>query len=899
MLDALELHRQAQRGALLLTPNVRSARQVRSRIVPLAADSAEAGRISERVLPWRAWTTRLWHQMVLDGRDERVLLQPLQEKLLWEQILDSDPDVEKTDALLGLCQSASSLLSSFAAATTGPEWQGAANADVSRFARWRRVFQQHCDRERLLPSADLELALAAHAATLPVDSIALCGLAGLTRAQEKLLAVLANSGSTIVETGASASSAAAILLQCEDDPAELHALGEHLARLLGSDLRPSIAVIVPDLSSVRDRIERTLREHLPSSSAADTFVSERRPLWEFSTGRPLASFGVIADALHLLAWTVRDLQAEEASLVVRSRHFSWPVNAESAASLDAALLRRKPHLSGTWSARAVARLFESSNPAMASVLTDRTRGWSGLRHSSSTFTGSAERARRVLRDFDWLRSGDRSSVEFQAVKRFESLLDDLAALNVVSADQVAWPDFVRRLTAAARATSFAPENTGAPIQILTPDESTGIEADEVWFLHADEDRWTSHAAVHPLLPIALQRHYGMPGTQPALDEQRHREQTSRLAGIAPAITFSFAQRSDSGEQRPAAAVAALPSIQHVTATDSGHLRQIQASAALQTFEDGDLIPVRLHDNMAAISGGVSTLQSQAACAFRAFAERRLGSATLDSRDLGMDARDRGSLLHNALQIFWDSTKTSSNLQALIREDRLLEQIYRSVDLALRAERDPADHWSEAYLEIQRTRLEGLLLRWLKMEAKRPPFEVAHLERSVDVTVAGLPLKVRVDRVDRVTLPGIGTAHVIVDYKTGDPSARKWEGERPDEPQLPLYATSAMTELADTTETPVAAIAFGVVRAGDKLSFVSEPRKSAWLVQDPKANPSTLESELESWRHTLESLAYEFSSGIARVGPKEYPSTCRYCEQRLLCRLNPALLESEGSAEVDA
>ena len=46
----------------------------------------------------------------------------------------------------------------------------------------------------------------------------------------------------------------------------------------------------------------------------------------------------------------------------------------------------------------------------------------------------------------------------------------------------------------------------------------------------------------------------------------------------------------------------------------------------------------------------------------------------------------------------------------------------------------------------------------------------------------LKLQVRVDRIDAVA-----GGRVIIDYKTGMLNGVSWDGPRPDEPQLPLYA----------------------------------------------------------------------------------------------------------------
>ena len=43
--------------------------------------------------------------------------------------------------------------------------------------------------------------------------------------------------------------------------------------------------------------------------------------------------------------------------------------------------------------------------------------------------------------------------------------------------------------------------------------------------------------------------------------------------------------------------------------------------------------------------------------------------------------------------------------------------------------------------------------------------------------------------------------------------------------------------------------------------------------------------VDSWRNNLEALAKGFSSGDARVNPKYYPVTCRYCDGQPFCRIH--------------
>ncbi len=55
----------------------------------------------------------------------------------------------------------------------------------------------------------------------------------------------------------------------------------------------------------------------------------------------------------------------------------------------------------------------------------------------------------------------------------------------------------------------------------------------------------------------------------------------------------------------------------------------------------------------------------------------------------------------------------------------------------------------------------------------------------------------------------------------------------------------------------------------------------------------LQSQVAEWRDVLTALAEDFYTGSANVDPKQYPKTCSHCEQRLLCRLDPATLNDSA------
>jgi len=288
-----------------------------------------------------------------------------------------------------------------------------------------------------------------------------------------------------------------------------------------------------------------------------------------------------------------------------------------------------------------------------------------------------------------------------------------------------------------------------------------------------------------------------------------------------------------------------------------------------------------------VGGGAGVLQSQAACGFRAFAERRLWSTEIERPAPGMDASERGNLLHLTLELFWEEVRTQAGLRAMTVEERGAA-LDRAIDAGLgQATRGAAGSaWERAFLETQRTRLRRLLEPWLEQELGRAlPFSVRQRETEFeDVGIGPLRLGLRMDRVDETE-----AGDVLIDYKTGVARVSDWEGARPDQPQLPLYAV--------LSEGRLAGVAFGKVQPGKTMGFDGIAAAAGVLHKGDPLGEAGMAEQVEAWREVLTRLAEEFAAGDARVRPKSYPKTCVYCAQRLLCRLDPAKLRVEP--EVDA
>src|SRR6185436_9614619 len=211
---------------------------------------------------------------------------------------------------------------------------------------------------------------------------------------------------------------------------------------------------------------------------------------------------------------------------------------------------------------------------------------------------------------------------------------------------------------------------------------------------------------------------------------------------------------------------------------------IFSARKLESFEDWRAPKVKLTPGKP-LRGGTRVLADQAMCPFRAFARWRLGAEEMEEPSPGLDPRDRGKLLHALMREIWTRVRSHSNLSK-----DLGTVIAQSADQAVEEM-----GLEGRFAELERERLARLAGEWLDLEKRRAPFEVMFVEQQRDLKVAGLEMQSRIDRMDRVADLG----HVLIDYKTGGfPSARLWEGPRPDDPQLPLYAVAAPEELAAVT-----------------------------------------------------------------------------------------------------
>ena len=488
-------------------------------------------------------------------------------------------------------------------------------------------------------------------------------------------------------------------------------------------------------------------------------------------------------------------------------------------------------------------------------------------------------------------SGSQSmtSAEFQAMRQWQQTLDACASLGF-DGRQMRCCEFLAALGRALDETLFALESRQAPIQVAGPAETAGLHADAVWCMGVSEEAWPGAAAMHPLLPFAAQRDAGMPHSAAQLDWEVAHAVTLRLLASAPEVRFSYSRQKDGTQQRPSRLVAAAANAPQPLPAE---LAAPAAGARLTLwFEDLSRIPLAKDKT----AGGSTVLTAQSQCPFKSFATARLGALGWEPAQAGLTAAQRGQLLHEVLHSVWSlpprGIRTHAELVSIV-DLRAFVQNHVQLVFAQKMPGGAREQMPQAYLELEGERLTALVTEWLEFERARVPFEVAATEFEKVTTIAGLSLRLRLDRLDRLN---DGT-FLVMDYKTGDVSTKQWQMPRPEDVQLPLYAGFAL----ERETQALGGLVFAKIRAGEyefagrvgDVEATLLPTREAGKTL--KKTPLTLEV-LEGWRNYIETMVRDFLAGCADVDPLDPAKTCRRCDLHVLCRVREAGAAVEESEE---
>ncbi len=859
-----------------------------------------------------AWLARVTGAALLAGEIEarqapRLALSPWQERLLWERAIANDAsdasDASGAAALEDVLFDRDGLAAAASEANDLVEiWglpvDGSASEETARFLRWRRLLRAECQRGGWLEASRWRAwqlrALAGGAGRLPAR-LAFAGFDRYNPQERELARLLAERGVAVLELELGREDdGAAVLLPMADRRAECRAVAAWAAARLASEPAARLGLVVPQLAAVRGMLVAALDDALhPEALAPGQAELPRR--YNFSLGAPLADQPLVAAALRLLAiaaapgrirqtdlgellcgpyWSAA--QGDERDERGEGGERSERGEADGRARLDALLRERLPPEVSLADVLRLARRQRDRGLRVARCIDhlDALRAFGNLPGGARRPSQWGVALTELLAAAGWPGERALSSHEWQARQAFLDTLRDFDGLDALLG-KIGGAEAVRLAARQCRERVFQPETEGTPaLEVMGPLEAAGAEFDALWVLGMNDDVWPPAARPNPLLPAGAQRRARSSNASAEVQLEFAAVVQRRLLRSAPEVVFSYASAEGDRPLRGSPLLRGLPPASGLPTPLPNLAESGCATGRIEALDDHRAPPVAAGT---ALAGGTALLRAQALCPAWAFYRYRLGARALAEPVAGLTAADRGTLLHRAMEQLWRG-RDSAAMAALGAAGRQAAA-GAAATAALAGFAEGRDlPLPPRYAALECDHLARLLAEWLELELTRPqPFTVAACEQPGRVDIEGLLVEVKLDRLDRLADGRL----VLLDYKSGgDVKVSAWQGERIAEPQLPVYATWAMSE--DIPDQ----VAFARVRPGDcgfvGLGAAGQPDDLLPGVKAADDWPATL----QAWHEAIGAIAREIRSGEAGVtfaDPFD-EGDLKYCDVLPLLRL---------------
>lgn len=867
-----EISSAISRGVPVLTVNARLSRSLLSEYDSRMQASGLKAWPTPLILPFSSWLSALFEEHIPD----EPLLGPARAQALWEKIVSEDKDLPEA----GLYNSGAAD-TAFEAYRLIKEYGVRLPEDIyltgeaRALKRWAKAYEGEIKRLGFVDRLALpqRLAVLIKAKRLPVpEEAVIAGFDEFTPAASAVIEALEQNGVKVsFWPGGGGGTKGAVTVRAYGDEVEEVVQAARWIRTLPQGAR--IGIIAPELNRYRDIINREFAAELDPASVL--LSSDKRAVFNISLGAPLSEEPLVSSALAILFVNGGREDVDKLASVFMSPYLLDERDRLAFSRLDAELRREN-------------RLKSSLNDirkkaGFGADLTGRLGLWvKGLSGTGKKALPSywAHNLSGLLKNIGWLSPIRLNSVEFQALKAWNSLLEEFAGLDDIIGS-IPRAEAVSRIFSIAGKIMHQAETPGSRVQVLGLLESAGLFFDHVWLLGCHEFALPSQPSPNPFIPVFIQREYNLPRSSHERELRFSKSTVDRILSSAPLVEVSFPLRADDKELKASPLFKGCEVSSPKIDSTSRLKDDIHSRFSLEKLEEGERIPVGPEEKKS-IRGGTNIIKDQSICPFKAFATHRLKAASIEVPELGLPYSKRGTILHNALRLFWEKAEGSERLKKMIEAGELDGYIKETADKALKGiDLFPL---SERFMAIERERCESVIRDWVALELKRGPFKVKTMELETKIDAGGLVITGRLDRVDE---DGSGR-EIVIDYKSGDVKA-DWLSERPREPQLFIYSLTGRYD----------AISFARIAPGE-CRFIGISSRAELLPgikgvegNEDKFNGMEWERLMEFWKGVIERLGRDFLEGVCSIDPidaKDQPP-CLRCGLTTLCRIGG--MEDDG------
>jgi len=872
------LFKNLDQGAALIASSACQAQQYRLAFAQWKRSEGVEAWSSPKIYSWAEWLKKTGENLLWSGysgaEGVRSLLSPLQEQIVWEQVIRSAADTPllHLPSTAALARQAWSLLQAWRLPNPSDELYH--SEDVIAYAKWMDEYFKQCRDKAWLDHArlpdTLKRAINKGLVELP-HNIILSGFLQLTPQQHEIVKAIQGQGVKVNLFKAQQFTFKPQAFSFSNARDELVAIANWCKQTLEAFPQDRIAVVLPELGRQREQFDYILRKALfPTSfSSGQEFVNN---VYQFTSGYSLVDSQVAKTATILLDLMEGTFTLDQVSYLLRSPYlYAGKEEHLSRVHLDR-WLRKKNYLRfdlttlidaiATYhrapDGRSEASLFEISLQTLRS-----TMGMNAQHFAPSDW---AKHFQMYIEKFGWPGSQLSVTEQYQA-KNLRSALTEFASIDYVL-DEMSFSAALATVKRIYRSKALSVAQVFAPIQVLDLTDVYGLNYDHLWVGQLNDKVLPEATMANPMLPYQWQQQRKIMNATPESRLAEAQKRIRHLVTCAPNTVVSYAQDGkDEAEQAPTM----LRQLDYVS----------QQSIYFENIKKAETEWVE--ENYGPAYQGSKEVNTnlfkyQSACPFRGFAEKRLFPEKIQTGEHGLSAMQRGILLHQVLEFVWSQIGALDTLHIALQSDHLEMQVWGNVDKVVDLyevnNRTKIPTRLKA-LEVQR--LVRLTMAWLKLESKRSSFKINATEKVQQVRIGELTVNCRIDRIDEVHNLGFA----VIDYKSGSHSQSEWFGETPIEPQMPIYALTEdlnIVALMYANLKPKEMGFKGVVESDDVFPGI----KSFDSLPANRRHELTWNELKPYWRKHLENIGTEFLQGYAVPFQKD-GSECKNCDLHSLCR----------------
>lgn len=852
---------------LIITATARLASAIQTRYQEIQLARSLVTWETPKILALSTWFNTLWIEQSDHIAPGFKRISDEHNQLIWQKI------IEQSEIGQSLLNSASTATQAMRAASILSQWlvklnkEDCDNENNYAFHEWYSQYLNYCDKHQLLAADEIinHTITKIDRLSLHHNTVIFTGFDEFTPRIKSLIEKLQARGVAIETWQDPHPESNCVRIACDSSEDEVQTMAEWAKEQYDLNNYCNIACIVPNLPDVRDKIESCFM-HLfhPEHFHPDTYISQ--PIFNLSAAKPLISYPLVKITIDILQLLQHSLPIEQVSNLVHAPYLAASeVELSSRSQLAAALFEIGKHeytLNDLiyFAGQAKWGHYHCHCPLLIEALQPLTK----FNKRKATANTWAERFINLFTTIGWPGERNPDSHEYQLISRVQQLLESFATIPEI----MTFAQAIKFLNHLYQNTPFQFQSGEVNVHILGSLEASGLQFDKAWVMGLHDGIWPAAVDPNPLLPLHLQKKHNMPHASHQRELEFCKALTTRLSQLAPEIIFSYPTLDQERSLRPSMLIHTIPE------TDKAALaleRQLSIAESIYQSHDIEYYDGETAPPLGATEktrGGSQLFRLQASCAFRAFAEIRLQARAIAEPYDGLNALERGILLHAILENFWRKMGSSEHLIATGNDD-LQNFIGELIDDALsHALRGNGRTLAKQLRALEQKRLHVIIEQYIQLEKTRTPFTVISTESRKNINFESLDINIAIDRIDKLD----NGETIIIDYKSGQPSISAWFGDRPDEPQLPLYCV--------TSDTPIDGIVFAEIRA----SVV----RYRGILQTPEQLPGSSAPQhewsqmVDAWHDVLAQLANSFKSGDASIDPKA--NACTYCSCQTLCRI---------------